>query len=121
MMENYQNVLNKKVSRSDSYFKRLLWQDFPGSPVVETSPSNAQGVGWIPDQKAKILHVSWPKNPNIRYKQYCKKFNKDFKNGPHQKKKKSLEKKIITFGEGIRWHIRSREATKKGQYLGLRW
>ena len=32
----------------------------------------------------------------------------------HIKKKKSLEKKIITFGECIRWHIRSREATKKG-------
>ena len=29
-------------------------------------------------------------------------------------KKKSLERKIITFGECIRWHIRSREATKKG-------
>ena len=27
------------------------------------------------------------KNQNIRQKQYCNKFNKDFKNGPHQNKK----------------------------------
>ena len=26
-------------------------------------------------------------------KQYCRKLNKDFKYGPHQKKKKNLEKK----------------------------
>ena len=26
------------------------------------------------------------KTKNIRQKQYCNKFNKDFKNGPHQKK-----------------------------------
>ena len=25
-------------------------------------------------------------NQNIKQKQYCNKFNKDFKNGPHQKK-----------------------------------
>ena len=87
MMENYQNVLSKKVSRSDLYFKRLLSGDFPGSPVVETSPSIAENVGWIPGQEAKILHISSPKNPNIKHKQYCKKFNKDFKNGPHLKKK----------------------------------
>ena len=29
------------------------------------------------------------KNQNIKQKQYCNKFNKNFKNGPHQKKKNS--------------------------------
>ena len=91
-MENYQNVLSKMVSRSDLYFKRLLCGDFPGSLVVETSPSNVEGMGWIPGQEAKLLHVSWPKNPNIKHKQYCKKFNKDFKNGPHEK---NLQKKRL--------------------------
>ena len=57
--------------------------DFPGSPVVRTSPSNAGGAGSNPGQEAKIPHVSWPKkkkkNPkNIKQKQYCNKFNKDF-------------------------------------------
>ena len=26
-----------------------------------------------------------PENQSIKQKQYCNKFNKDFKNGPHQK------------------------------------
>ena len=64
--------------------------DFPGGPVVKTLPSNAGGAGSIPGQGAKIPHASWPKNQNIKQKQYCNKFNKDFKNGPHQK---NLQKK----------------------------
>ena len=54
--------------------------------MVKTSPSSAGGAGSIPGNGAKIPHVSWPKNQNIKQKQYCNKFNKDFKNGPHQKK-----------------------------------
>ena len=60
--------------------------EYPGGPVVMTLPSNAAGVGSIPGRGAKIPHASWPKNQNIKQKQYCNKFNKDFKNGPHQKK-----------------------------------
>ena len=62
-----------------------LW-DFPGGPVVKTLLSNAGGVGLIPTQGAKIPHAPWPKNQSIKQKQYCHKFNEDFKNGPHQKK-----------------------------------
>ena len=58
-------------------------RDFPGGSVVKTSPSNAVGVGSIPGQVAKIPHASCPKNPNIKQKQYCNKFNKDFENGSH--------------------------------------
>ena len=57
--------------------------------MVKTLPSNSGGAGLIPGRGAKIPHASGPKNQNIKQKQYCKKFNKDFKNGPHQKKKKS--------------------------------
>ena len=35
--------------------------DFPGSPVVKTSPSSAGGAGSIPGWGAKISHASWPK------------------------------------------------------------
>ena len=52
--------------------------------MVKTLPFNADSVGSIPGQGAKITHASWPKN--IKQKQYCNKFNKDFKNGLHQKK-----------------------------------
>ena len=53
--------------------------------MVKTSPSNAEGVGSIPGQGARIPHALGPKNGNIKQKQYCNKFNKGFKNGPHQK------------------------------------
>ena len=62
--------------------------------MVKTLLSNAGGEGSIPGWGAKIPHASWPKNQNIKQKQYCKKFNKDFKNGPHPensfKKKKNV-------------------------------
>ena len=58
--------------------------DFPGGPAVKTSPSKTGGVGSIPGQGIKIPHALRPKNQNIKQKQYCNKFNKDFKNGPCQ-------------------------------------
>ena len=35
-----------------------LLRDFPGGPVVKTSPSNARGVGSIPGRGAKIPDAS---------------------------------------------------------------
>ena len=45
-------------------------RDFPGGPVVKTSPSNAGGVGSIPGRGAKIPHALRPKNQHIKQKQY---------------------------------------------------
>ena len=53
--------------------------------MIKTLSSNAGGMGSMPGGGAKISHVSWPEHQNIKQKQYCNKFNKDFKNGPHQK------------------------------------
>ena len=76
----YQDILLKQI--------RCSLRDFPGGPVVKTSPSNAGSAGLIPGQGAKILHALRPKNQNIKQKQYCNKFNKDLKkNAPHPKKK----------------------------------
>ena len=62
--------------------KRLM-RDFPGGAVVKTSPYSAGGAGLIPGQGAKIPHASQPKHQNIKQKQYCNRFNKDFKkHGP---------------------------------------
>ena len=55
--------------------------------MVKTMPSNAGGVGSTPGQGTKIPHASGPKIQNKSQKQYCNKFNKDLKNGPHLKKK----------------------------------
>ena len=63
-----------------------MWES-PGSPVIKTWPSNAGGAGLIPGRGARILHALQPKNQNIKQKQYCEKFNKEFKSGPHEKKK----------------------------------
>ena len=52
---------------------------FPGSPAVKTLISNTGSVDSIPGQGAQILHALGPKTQNIKQKQYCNKFNKDFK------------------------------------------
>ena len=54
---------------SPSYllFANIFW-DFPGGPVVKTSPSNAGDVGSISDWGAKIPHASQPKKQNIKKK-----------------------------------------------------
>ena len=54
-------------------------RDFPGGPVIKTSPPNTEDVSSIPGQGTKIPHASQSKNQNIKKKQYCNKFNKDLK------------------------------------------
>ena len=47
----------------------ICWKnqgDFPGHPVIKTSPSNAVGAVLISGQEAKIPHALWPKNQNIK-------------------------------------------------------
>ena len=53
--------------------------------MVKTLPSNAADVGSVSSGGAKI-----PQTTKTRQKQYCNKFNKDFKNGSYPKKKKSF-------------------------------
>ena len=55
---------------------------FPGGPVVRTLPSSAEGVGLIPGGELRS-HVHRGQKQNMEQKQYCHKFNEDFKNGPH--------------------------------------
>ena len=53
--------------------------------MVKNLPSHTGGAGSIPGQGGTITRASWPKDQNIKQKQYFNKFNKDLKNGPHQK------------------------------------
>ena len=87
-------IASNNSKNLENIFQTLknVFRDFPGSPVVKTSPSTARSVSLISGQGTKIPHASWPKNQNIKQKQYCNKFNEDFKNGPRQKKKKSFKK-----------------------------
>ena len=64
------------------------YKDFTGSPVVKTLPSNAGGCRFNP----------WPGRydptcRNIRQKQYCNKFDKDFKNRGQKSPIRQKEKK----------------------------
>ena len=62
--------------------------------MVRTLLSNARCGGSIHGQGTKMPHALGPKNKNIKKeKQNCKKFNKDFKSGPHQTifKKQKIE------------------------------
>ena len=87
--------MRKETAKGGLHKKTELW-DIPSSPVVKTLPSNAGGAGSIPGRGAKTPHSSGPKNQNTKQKQYCNKFNKDFKNGPHQKNLKKKKKMKIT-------------------------
>ena len=68
-----------------SIFSCVL-SDFADSPIVGTLPCSSGDAGLFPDWKAKISRASGPKKQNIKQKQYCNKFSKDFYNGPHRKK-----------------------------------
>ena len=72
---------------------KMVWGDFTGGSVIKNSPSSARRARLIPGQGTKIPHASRPKHQNIKQKQYCNKFNKDFKTDLDQqnlKKKNEL-------------------------------
>ena len=59
--------------------------------MVKTSLLNAAGAGLMPGWGAKVPHASLPKKlKHKNQKQYCNKFNQDFK-----KKREELSLKII--------------------------
>ena len=62
---------------------------------------SAGGVGSTSGQGTKIPHALQPKSQNIKQKQYCNKFNKNFENSPHQKKKNNFRKKERVWTIGI--------------------
>ena len=71
----------------------MVWGDFTGGSVIKNPPSSARRARMTPGQGTKIPHASRPKHQNIKQKQYCNKFNKDFKTDLDQqnlKKKNEL-------------------------------
>ena len=54
-------------------------RDFSGGPVAGALPSNAGGMGSLSGQETQIPHASKWKNQNVKQKQFCNKFKKDFK------------------------------------------
>ena len=62
--------------------ERLIWSDLIGTSLVIQSLRlyQPQRVN-APCLGAKMPHALWPKKQYIKQKQYCNKFNKDFKSG----------------------------------------
>ena len=48
--------------------------------MVTSSPPNVGDAGLIPGWGTEIPRASWPKNQNMKQKQYGNKFNKYFEN-----------------------------------------
>ena len=76
---------NKTAAVLQGKLRILESRDFPGGPVVKSSPSSAGDARLIPGWKAKNPHALWLKKKkkknkiqNIKQKQHCNKLNKDF-------------------------------------------
>jgi len=83
------NCIDDEKHRSKLFLVHLRWSikkrlngGSPGRLVVKTLPPNAGHLGLIPGQGVKIPHASQGTGQIIKQKQYCNKFNKDFKNSP---------------------------------------
>ena len=74
--------------------------------MVKTLPPKCRRCKCDPCQGAETLPTLWPENQNMKQEEYCNKFNKDFKNGPHQKKKKKILKEDPEPGEELNWLTR---------------
>ena len=75
--------LKKHLSIISERWLDSSFGDFSGGPVVKIHASGAGHSGSILGKGTKIPHASRLKNQNIKLKQCCNKFNKDFKSGPH--------------------------------------
>ena len=52
-------------------------------PALAQKPVVVQSLSWV--WLCATPHALGPKSQNIKQKEYCNKFNKDFRSGPHQK------------------------------------
>ena len=94
-----------------TYRDNIIKESFPEGPMVKTSLFNAGVVDSLPGGGAMIPHVLWPKKQNVKQKQHCNKFNKDFNNGLHQKNLKKKKATLIS-------HMMSRLTCQPRQPVG---
>ena len=70
--------------------------------MVGTSPSNAGGHGFDHCLGGTKIPCALG-SKNIKQRQYCNKFNKHFKNGPHQKTFKEKRARVGLFSVSLIW------------------
>jgi len=74
-------------------YEETSYQDSPGGPMIKIPTSNTGDVGLIPGQGTETPCALWQKKKkkkNMKQKQYCNQFNKDFKKWSTSKKKKKF-------------------------------
>ena len=62
--------LGCKILTENHWSKRIIQSasgDFPGGPVVENPPSNAEVAGSIPDQGIQIPHAPRQESPHVAH------------------------------------------------------
>ena len=80
---NKYSALSLILYQKSFSFKRPV-RDFPGGPVVQTSPSTVGGAGSILGWRAKIPGASRPKKPKQKTETTLPQNSvKTVKNGPH--------------------------------------
>ena len=98
-------ILAKQISTCTILLQSLLIKLHASQDLGSILPKDA---GSIPALRAKIPYDWGPKNQNKKEQQYCKKFNKDFKNSPHKKifgKNKVICLSIANKCKVTLWHI----------------
>ena len=89
--------------------------------MVKTLPPNTGGTSSIPDWGTKISDALWSKKQNIKQKQYCNEFNKDFLNGPHKKSKKKKKTKTKDIKGGVKFpHMQYRKVFHSKGFLNIK-
>ena len=56
--------VRKSQTRLSNWTTKIQERDFPGGPVIKTSPSKARGAGLIPGQESKVPQDLGPKKPH---------------------------------------------------------
>ena len=120
--------------RGENLKQKALIRDFPGSPVVKTSPSNSEDVISNPGQGVNIPHAFWPKQQqqqiqSIKQKQYYNNSRNTFKNSSTSEKKKPSLKKKKKFLSGSEyqppiWQTSDHRTTQKSLsnlFSGFSW
>ena len=83
-MRQIQVVISLSILELLEEWLNAIAGDFPGGPMFKILPSSAGSVGSVPGQGAEIPTCLMAKTSEHKHlKQYCNRFNKDFKSGPH--------------------------------------
>ena len=90
------------LNTREMQIKTTMKWDFPGGPVVDFTFQH-RGCRSDPWLRTKIPQASWPKDQNIKEKQYCNKFNTKKKKNKTLKHIRFTMESIRNIGKRVKW------------------